>query len=67
MLLAGNIMEKMLTVGEVSAALQVHAETVRAWLRVGKLRGTKLGPRSWRVPQSAIDEMLRQGAADERP
>ncbi len=50
-------MEKLLTVEQASAVLSVHGETVRQWLRSGKLRGVKMGHRSWRVPEGALREL----------
>lgn len=50
-------MEKLLTVAQAGNLLNVHGETVRQWLRSGKLRGVKLGPRSWRVPEAALREL----------
>ena len=47
--------ETALTVPEVAAALQVHVETVRRWLRTGQLRGRNLGGRSgYRVPRAEL-------------
>lgn len=35
--------DKMLTVEEVAERMRVSAETVRRWLRVGRLRGVRMG------------------------
>lgn len=46
-----------LRTGEVAEQLRVTAETVRAWLESGKLRGTRAGENGqWRVP---LDELVR--------
>lgn len=45
--------ERRYTVDEVAAILQVHAQTVRRWLREGTLYGEKYG-RNWRIPASAL-------------
>lgn len=37
---------QFLTVREVAETLRVHPETVREWIRTGKLRGVRLGKRS---------------------
>lgn len=50
-------MNRMLTVQQTSDLLHVHGETVRQWLRSGKLRGVKMGARSWRIPESALREL----------
>ena len=59
--------QRLLTVREVAERLRSSPETVRRWLRQGKLRGfrpggTKLG---YRVPESELQRFLRvsgQGA-----
>jgi excisionase family DNA binding protein len=51
---------RMLTVSEVADTLRLKPETVRRWLRSGKLRGVSLGSdsASWRVPQSEVERLL---------
>src|SRR5215216_2947318 len=56
-------MEKLLTVEQAGALLNVHSETVRQWLRSGRLRGVKLGHRSWRVSEGALRELASAGRA----
>jgi excisionase family DNA binding protein len=50
--------ERFLTVEEAVRALQVNADTVRRWLRTGKLRGVRFG-RLYRIPESALQEGTR--------
>ena len=45
-------------VAEVAELLSVTVNTVRAWLRTGKLRGVKLPGGDWRVRQEDLDAML---------
>ncbi len=57
------ISERLLTVSEAAAALSLNPQTVRVWLRGGKLRGLRTrgdgrGRDEWRVPESAIIESL---------
>jgi excisionase family DNA binding protein len=54
--------ERLLTVREVAQRIRSSPETVRRWLRQGKLRGfrpggTKLG---YRVPESELQRFLGQ-------
>ena len=49
------LMEQLHTVEQAAHLLQLHPDTIRLWLRSGRLRGRKLG-RVWRVP----DEELRR-------
>lgn len=46
-------MEKFLTVEEAAELLQVNNDTVRRWLRLGELKGRKLG-RVWRISPSDL-------------
>ncbi len=52
--------EQVLTVSEVADRLRLKPETVRRWLRSGKLRGISLGSDSagWRVPESEVRRLL---------
>lgn len=57
--------EQHLTVEEAAERLSLHEETVRRWLRTGKLAGIRLGERrsGWRIPLSAVQAMLDASAA----
>jgi len=51
--------ERWLTVAQVADVVQVHPETVREWLRTGKLRGTLLSRRAgWRVREGDVQRFL---------
>ena len=51
--------ERLLTVNEAAAALSLNPQTVREWLREGKLRGLRTTENGrWRVPESALVESL---------
>jgi len=43
-----------LTSEQVAEALQVDVETVRRYLRAGKLRGRKLSPKCWRISEASL-------------
>lgn len=53
--------ERMLTVPEVVELLRVHPQTIREWLRVGKIKGVRLGGTKvgWRIPESEIQRLLK--------
>ncbi|MCC7370278.1 MAG: helix-turn-helix domain-containing protein [Chloroflexi bacterium] len=55
--------DRLLTVRECAERLRVNPETVRRWLRSGRMRGVILGgDRSgWRVPQSELNRVARSG------
>jgi len=52
--------EEWLTVQEAADRLKVHPETIRVWLRDGRLQGTQpLNRRvGWRIPASEISRLL---------
>jgi excisionase family DNA binding protein len=52
--------EELLTVEEVAARLRSNPETVRRYLRSGKLRGVRPGGTrlGWRIPVSELDRFL---------
>jgi excisionase family DNA binding protein len=51
--------DRLLTVAQVAATLQVDEDTVRRWLRAGQLLGTNRGSRAgYRVRQSDLDAFL---------
>jgi excisionase family DNA binding protein len=52
-------MERLLTVDDVAERLQIHPETIRRWLREGRLEGIRLSRRAgWRVRPEAVEKML---------
>lgn len=52
-----------LTVEEVGERLKIHPESVRDWLRTGKLKGLKAG-RQWRITERALDTFLHESTKD---
>lgn len=51
--------ENWLTVEQVASRLQLHPDTVRLWLRTGRLKGTKLSRRAgYRIPEGELQRML---------
>ena len=59
--------ERVLTVPEVADRLRINEETVRRWLRTGKIQGVRLGGTraGYRIPESEVDRLLspEQGKA----
>lgn len=50
----------LLTVKEVAEMLRISDESVYRLCRSGRLRTTRIGWQ-WRIPQEAVDELLRTG------
>ena len=55
------VQEEWLTVQEAADRLKVTPETVRVWLRDGRLKGTQPMNRrvGWRISASEIERVLR--------
>lgn len=43
------------TVEQVAELWQYHAETIRKWIRQGRLPGAKKIANSWRIPNSSVE------------
>lgn len=54
----GYVEPAYLTPAQVATALQVDIQTVRKWLREGRLRGVRVG-RLWRVSAAAVERGVR--------
>lgn len=50
-----------LTPEQVADRLQVVVETVYRWLRSGKLRGSRLSRKVWRVAESDLNDFMKAG------
>ncbi len=57
--------DRMLTPEDVAKRLAVTPNTVRGWLRVGTLKGVKVGRRVWRVEENSLKGLIsREGQVD---
>ncbi len=54
--------EELLTVPEVAATLRLNEQTVRKWLREGRLPGIYLGTRTagWRVRRADVAAFIEE-------
>ncbi len=58
-------MDQWLTVSEVADQLSVTEETIRRWLRDGRLDGVRLSRRAgWRIRPQSVTEMLERFALE---
>jgi excisionase family DNA binding protein len=54
--------EKSMTVREVAVQCRVNEDTVRRWLRTGKLKGRNLGGRGgYRIPPAEVRRFMEEG------
>jgi excisionase family DNA binding protein len=51
-------MERVYTVEEAAAQFHVGHETIRRWMKTGKLKATKMG-RRWLIPESSMHAVLK--------
>jgi excisionase family DNA binding protein len=60
--------EELLTVAEVARRLKLHPETVRRWIKTGRLHAISLGSdrAGWRIRASEV-ELLLQGGQRTQP
>ena len=60
--------DPLLTVDDVASHLRSNPETIRRYLRSGRLRGVRPGgPRlGWRIAKSEVERFLREPRADYR-
>jgi excisionase family DNA binding protein len=49
------------TIEQVAKELQVHSETVRRWIRQGKLKVMRLGHRTVRITEEELERVKREG------
>ncbi len=59
-------MEKLLTLDEAAAILQVDPETVRNYINSGKLKGIKLGGWTTRVKEEDLNTFIEESKTDVR-
>ncbi len=60
--------ERWLTVAEIAARLKVHEQTVRRWLRDGKLVGRNFGGRmGYRVSEQALARFMSENEPEREP
>ena len=58
--------ERLFTVAEVAERLRVHPDTLRRWLRSGRLKGVMMGGRSggYRIKESEVVRVENEGVPD---
>ena len=50
----------LLTVPEVAEWARVHPKTVLRWIKDGRLEAIQFSPRTYRIPEDAVSQFLRQ-------
>ena len=57
----------LLTVPEVAEWARVHPKTVYRWIKEGRLEAIQFGPRTFRIPEDAVTQFLRQVGISNTP
>ena len=60
----GKETEKWSSIEEVAEHIQVHKDTIRNWIRDGKIPAHKIG-KQWRFRLSEIDKWIESGKSAE--
>ena len=50
----------LLTVPEVAEWARVHPKTVYRWIKQGRLEAIQFGPRTYRIPEDAVNLFMMQ-------
>jgi len=58
-----TVLDKILTVPQAAAQLQVSERTIYEWLRDGKIPGRKIG-KVWRMSAEVLNDFLRGSTLD---
>jgi excisionase family DNA binding protein len=58
-------LDELLTTEEVSQELKYHIETVRRWIREGKLKATRINRKEYRVKRSELEKFLAEKPQEE--
>jgi excisionase family DNA binding protein len=59
----GAMVDEYLTIEEAASRVKVKPDTLRLWLRTGRLKGLKAG-RLWRVRPTDLEAFLEQSAKE---
>src|SRR5690348_870820 len=61
----GDLTDVYLTPEQVAKKLQIVTTTVYRWLRSGKLRGSLVSAKAWRITQRELDAFMRRQTISE--
>jgi excisionase family DNA binding protein len=53
---------QLLTPKQVADILGIHQKTVHLWLRSGRLAGTKISYRAWRIPRTTLNSFIESNS-----
>ena len=53
-----RVNSEWMTTAEVAKILQVSGEAVRGYVKDGKLKCSKIGPKTWRYKETDVEEFI---------
>ena len=57
--------DELMTTEEIAKELKYHIETVRKWIREGKLKATRINRKEYRVKRSELTRFLAEKPQEE--
>lgn len=57
-------MKQFYTTKEVADILLFSEQTIREWVREGKIKAVRPGLRAWRIPSAEVDRLMNQFQVD---
>ena len=60
-----RVPEELLTVDQVAAELQLHPDTIRRFIREGKIKAVKISTTVVRVKRSELDKFIEDRSTDQ--
>ncbi len=57
--------DELMTTEEIAQELKYHIETVRKWIREGKLKATRINRKEYRVRRSELERFLAEKQPEE--
>jgi excisionase family DNA binding protein len=56
-------LENSLSTGAAAKRCGITGQTIRDYIRTGRIRGYRLGPRNYRIPLSEVNRLLAETTA----
>jgi excisionase family DNA binding protein len=59
------VSDELLTIEQVASELQLHPDTIRRYIREGKLKGVRISSTVVRVKRSELDKFIQDRSTDQ--
>jgi excisionase family DNA binding protein len=60
-----DVSDELLTIEQVASELQLHPDTIRRYIREGKLKGVRISSTVVRVKRSELDKFIQDRSTDQ--